>query len=84
MSIVSVTHLDKVFEREGLAPTVALADINLEIDEKEFICLVGPSGCGKTTLLRILAGLEKPTSGDVRLDDMPIAGPDPQRGMVFQ
>ncbi len=84
MSIVSVTHLNKVFEREGQPPTVALADINLEIDEKEFICLVGPSGCGKTTLLRILAGLEKPTSGDVRLDDMPIAGPDPQRGMVFQ
>ena len=53
MSIVSVTHLDKVFEREGLAPTVALADINLEIEEKEFICLVGPSGCGKTTLLRL-------------------------------
>ncbi|HDQ07638.1 MAG TPA: ABC transporter ATP-binding protein [Methanoculleus sp.] len=84
MSIVSVAHLNKVFEREGQPPTVALADINLEIDEKEFICLVGPSGCGKTTLLRILAGLEKPTSGDVRLDDMPIAGPDPQRGMVFQ
>ena len=84
MSIVSVTHLDKVFEREGLAPTVALADINLEIEEKEFICLVGPSGCGKTTLLRIIAGLEKPTSGDVRLDGVPIAGPDPQRGMVFQ
>jgi len=84
MSIVSITHLNKVFEREGQPPTVALADINLEIDEKEFICLVGPSGCGKTTLLRIIAGLEKPTSGDVRLDDMPIAGPDPQRGMVFQ
>ncbi len=84
MSIVSVTNLDKVFEREGLAPTVALADINLEIEEKEFICLVGPSGCGKTTLLRIIAGLEKPTSGDVRLDGVPIAGPDPQRGMVFQ
>jgi NitT/TauT family transport system ATP-binding protein len=84
MSILSVNHLNKVFEREGLAPTVALADINLEIDEKEFICLVGPSGCGKTTLLRIIAGLEKPTSGEVRLDGMPIAGPDPQRGMVFQ
>jgi len=84
MSIVSVAHLNKVFEREGLAPTVALADINLEIEEKEFICLVGPSGCGKTTLLRIIAGLEKPTSGDVCLDGAPISGPDPQRGMVFQ
>ena len=76
MSIVSVTHLNKVFEREGLQPTTALADINLDIEEKEFVCLVGPSGCGKTTLLRIIAGLEKPTSSEARLDDAPIAGPD--------
>ena len=63
---------------------VALQDIDLDIDENEFICFIGPSGCGKTTLLRIIAGLEEATSGTVYLDGMPIGGPGPERGMVFQ
>lgn len=45
----------------------ALEDINVEIEEGEFVCLLGPSGCGKTTLLRIIAGLEKPTEGRIYL-----------------
>jgi NitT/TauT family transport system ATP-binding protein len=63
---------------------VALEDINLEIEDNEFICFIGPSGCGKTTLLRIVAGLEEATEGTVTLDGEPIKGPGPERGMVFQ
>ena len=62
----------------------ALNGINLEVADKEFICIIGPSGCGKTTLLRIVAGLDTPTSGHISLDDVPITGPTPDTGFVFQ
>lgn len=62
----------------------ALKDIDLSIEEGSFVCLVGPSGCGKTSILRLIAGFQKPTSGSITLDDKPIEGPDRQRGVVFQ
>ncbi|HKX80660.1 MAG TPA: ABC transporter ATP-binding protein [Nitrososphaera sp.] len=62
----------------------AIADVNLSIEEGEFICFVGPSGCGKTTLLNILAGLDKPTEGEVILDGRPVYETGPDRCMVFQ
>lgn len=62
----------------------ALQDINLSIRDHEFVCFIGPSGCGKTTLLRIIAGLDDPSSGSVYLDGDLIMGPGPERGMVFQ
>ncbi len=62
----------------------ALEKVNLEVKDKEFICILGPSGCGKTTLLRIIAGLDKPTAGDVLLDDIRVDKPGQDRGMVFQ
>lgn len=68
----------------GDGTVVALENINLRIDEGEFICLLGPSGCGKTTLLSILAGLEKPDAGRVLLGNRPVTGPGRERGMVFQ
>lgn len=62
----------------------ALQDINLSIEEGEFISIVGSSGCGKSTLLRIIAGLENGYDGTVKLGDRRIAGPGLDRGMVFQ
>jgi NitT/TauT family transport system ATP-binding protein len=62
----------------------ALKDVNLSIYKREFVCVIGPSGCGKSTLIRILAGLETATSGQILLDGEPVAKPGPERGMVFQ
>jgi NitT/TauT family transport system ATP-binding protein len=62
----------------------AIRDINLSIDDGQFVCFVGPSGCGKTTLLNILAGLDKPTEGEVILDGHPVSETGPDRVMVFQ
>jgi NitT/TauT family transport system ATP-binding protein len=64
--------------------TPVLLDINLAIAEGEFVCLLGPSGCGKTTLLRLLAGLETASSGNLSLKGEPITGPSLERGVVFQ
>ena len=64
--------------------TPVLLDINLAIGEGEFVCLLGPSGCGKTTLLRLLAGLETPSSGHLSWKGRPITGPSLERGVVFQ
>ena len=64
--------------------THALEDIDLAVTDGEFVSIVGPSGCGKSTILRLIAGLIVPTSGTLTLNGIPITGPDPERGMVFQ
>ena len=61
-----------------------LKDIDLEVQDGEFVCLLGQSGCGKSTLLRLLAGLEKPTVGEITLDGSIIKGAGLDRGVVFQ
>jgi NitT/TauT family transport system ATP-binding protein len=83
MALLEIKGVCKQFFADG-KEMEALHDINLSIKENEFVCFIGPSGCGKTTLLRIIAGLEDPTSGTVTLDGIPIKGPSPERGMVFQ
>jgi len=64
--------------------TEVLRDINLTIHEGELLAMVGFSGTGKTTLVKLLAGLEKPTTGDVLFHGRPVTGPDPKRGVIFQ
>jgi len=76
-------HLGVVYDRDGQSMPV-LEDINLEISDGEFICLVGPSGCGKSTLLNAMAGFLSPTSGSVTIDGETVTGPDPRRILVFQ
>ncbi len=83
MALLEIKNVYKLFSADG-KEMEALHDINLSIKENEFICFIGPSGCGKTTLLRIIAGLEDPTSGSVSLNGIPTKGPGPERGMVFQ
>ena len=81
--ILTVSGLHKNFDSGGNT-TVALQDINFSTHRREFLCVVGPSGCGKSTLVRILAGLEEHTGGDVLLQGKPVTGPGSDRGMVFQ
>ncbi len=76
---VQVSHLGKTF-----GELRALQDINLAVERGEFIALVGPSGCGKTTFLRIVAGLEPASSGEVTLDGRAVRSPGADRGFVFQ
>jgi NitT/TauT family transport system ATP-binding protein len=80
---IVIDNVSKVFEGDGRR-MVALQDISLEIPHGQFVCLLGPSGCGKSTLLNAIAGFAPPTSGKVLADGVPVAGPGPERGMVFQ
>ncbi|MGV6876326.1 ABC transporter ATP-binding protein [Pseudochelatococcus sp. B33] len=61
-----------------------LEDLSFHIDDAEFSVLLGPSGCGKSTILNLVAGFERPRSGQVLSGNNPVVGPDPSRGMVFQ
>ena len=80
---IKLYNLTKVFKREE-TEVVAVQDFNLEIKKGELVTLGGPSGSGKTTILRLIAGLEEPTSGKVLVSGAPITGPGADRGMVFQ
>jgi NitT/TauT family transport system ATP-binding protein len=81
--ILSVRRLRKSFGEHDSAH-VALADVSLDIHRREFITVIGPSGCGKSTFIRIVAGLDDATSGEVLLDGHAVGSPGPDRGMVFQ
>jgi NitT/TauT family transport system ATP-binding protein len=82
--MLSIKNIDKTYHSEEGDEVLALSGINLEMEDKEFVCFIGPSGCGKTTLLRIIAGLEKPDSGIITVGGELVKGPGPDRGMVFQ
>lgn len=81
--MISFDGVSMVFERNG-DPFTALEDIDFEIPAGDFVSVIGPSGCGKTTLLKIVSGLLRPTSGAVRVNDEPIDGPGSDRALVFQ
>lgn len=78
-----VQHVSKSFQSKN-GTVYVLEDINLEINQGEFVCLVGPSGCGKSTLMNIVAGLEKADSGDVWANGRRIQGAGPDRVVIFQ
>jgi NitT/TauT family transport system ATP-binding protein len=82
-SKLRIEHLSKVFDGDGKSISV-LEDINLDVSEGEFICLVGPSGCGKSTLLNLAGGFLAPSGGLITVDGEAIQGPDPRRILVFQ
>jgi NitT/TauT family transport system ATP-binding protein len=84
-ALLEISGLSKSFPpRNGGGPNAALRDVTLSVEEGEFVCLVGPSGCGKSTLLNIVAGLEAPSSGTVRVGGREVATAGSDRGMVFQ
>jgi ABC-type nitrate/sulfonate/bicarbonate transport system ATPase subunit len=85
VGFLRIEALSRVFPGvRGGAPTRALERTDLEVQDNDFICILGPSGCGKSTLLRIVAGLDRPTTGRVLLDGQAVERAGPDRGMVFQ
>jgi ABC-type nitrate/sulfonate/bicarbonate transport system ATPase subunit len=82
---LQIANVSRIFPgQRGAPPVTALQPTTLAIQANDFITILGPSGCGKSTLLRIVAGLDAPTSGEVRLNGRPVTRPGADRGMVFQ
>ena len=80
---IEIKNINKSFDGRGKNLSV-LEDINLTIDDGEFVCLLGPSGCGKTTLLRLIAGLDNPTSGEIVANGEVVEKPSGDRAVIFQ
>lgn len=83
-NIISIQNLSKRFNSKENITVDALKNINLDVEENDFICIVGPSGCGKSTLLRIIAGLEDATEGKINYKGKELLEPTSEIGMVFQ
>ena len=83
MAQIQISNVSKVFQTAE-RDVVALKDIELEIPQGQFVCLLGPSGCGKSTLLNAVAGFALPSSGQIVVDGRRVEAPGPERGMVFQ
>ncbi len=86
MSLIELRDVTKAFyaNREKDKATIAVDHVDLAVEEGEFVSLIGPSGCGKTVTLSLMAGFASPTMGEVLCCGAPIAGPGPDRGVVFQ
>ncbi|AMB60605.1 ABC transporter ATP-binding protein [Microterricola viridarii] len=83
--LISVRDLTVSYNIARTGATLTAVDgVNLDVHEGEFVTVLGPSGCGKTTVMNVIAGLVKPTSGDVLVDGRPVTGPGPDRAVVFQ
>jgi len=88
MAFLEIRGVSKSFNPNGKSRSGSvlrvLRDINLAINEREFVCIVGRSGAGKTTLISLIAGLIEADEGEILLEGTPIQGPGPERGIVFQ
>ena len=82
--IMETRNLFKEFPTSSGKNQIVLKDISFQVHQREFLSIIAPSGCGKSTLIRILAGLETATSGEILLDGKPVVAPGAERGMVFQ
>jgi NitT/TauT family transport system ATP-binding protein len=83
MSAIEFKNVCRTFKRDG-KDLLILDDVNLTVQDKEFVAIVGPSGCGKTTCMRMAAGLEFPSTGTVSVSGKPVVEPGPDRAVVFQ
>ena len=81
--MLEIKNISKIYDSGGVQ-TEVISDVSFKVEDKQFVALVGPSGCGKTTLLKIVAGLLTPTTGEVLLDGEKIAEPGKDRGLIFQ
>ncbi|WP_208352482.1 ABC transporter ATP-binding protein [Pseudaestuariivita rosea] len=84
MSEIVIDNITKIFGEGGAKPFTAIKDVDFHVKDREFISVVGPSGCGKTTLMRMVAGLETVSRGEIRVAGKPVKGPGPDRAVVFQ
>jgi NitT/TauT family transport system ATP-binding protein len=82
--LLELRALGKRFADPGQGGRTVVRDFDLEVRPGEFCALIGPTGCGKSTVLSMVAGLERPSSGTVRADGVPLSGTDPRTGFVFQ
>ena len=81
---IEVKNINKSFKSKKTDNLSVLEGINLHIDDGEFVCLLGPSGCGKTTLLRLIAGLDQPSSGEIIANGDKVDKPSGDRAVIFQ
>ena len=84
MSLLSIQGVSRTFTSHKGQQTQALLPVDFSVQENDFVTILGPSGCGKSTMLRIVAGLDFPSSGQVLLGGKEVTGPGADRGMVFQ
>jgi NitT/TauT family transport system ATP-binding protein len=84
MGKLEIRNLTRSFTREDGSEMVVLDNLDLDVSDKEFVCILGSSGCGKTTLLRLIAGLDQERKGQIVLDGEEMQGPSPKVGFVFQ
>ena len=78
---INLNNVSKTFDG---TKRETLSNININIEDGEFICVVGPSGCGKSTMLNLIAGLDTPTSGTISVDGRKVTGPGADRVVMFQ
>src|SRR6185295_6560867 len=81
---IVVDRVNHLYRPPRSRPVLALDNVSLEVGDREFVALLGPSGCGKSTLLYLIGGFLPVEDGEIRVKDRPVAGPGPDRGIVFQ